>query len=49
MVTVLDAGFEDAFAYCGSKQTNYNRLKNTNMLEQLNQGIRRRENCANLS
>ena len=43
MVTVLDEGFEDAFAYCGSGETNYNRLKSTNMLERLNQEIRRRE------
>lgn len=43
MVTVLDEGFEDAFAYCASEQTNYNRLKSTNMLERLNQEIRRRE------
>ena len=43
MANVLDEGFEDAFAYCSSGETNYNRLKSTNMLERLNQEIRRRE------
>lgn len=43
MVHVLDEGFEDAFAYCSSSKTNYSRLKSTNMLERVNQEIRRRE------
>jgi len=43
MVSVLDEGFEDAFAYCSTTETNYSRLKSTNMLERVNQEIRRRE------
>ena len=38
----LDAGFEDAFQYTEAGK-GYNRLKRTNLLEQLNSEIRRRE------
>lgn len=43
MTDCLDEGFEDAFQYCNIKETNYTRLKSTNMLERLNSEIRRRE------
>lgn len=39
----LDEGFEDGFQYCATEETNYSRLKSTNMLERLNEEIRRRE------
>lgn len=43
MVSTLDEGFEDSFHYCSSSLTNYSRLKSTNMLERVNEEIRRRE------
>ncbi len=43
MVECLDEGFEDSFQYCSIEETNYSRLKSTNMLERLNSEIRRRE------
>jgi len=43
MCACLDEGFEDAFQYTASASTQYNRLKSTNLLERLNQEIRRRE------
>lgn len=43
MTECLDEGFEDGFQYCAVKETNYSRLKSTNMLERLNSEIRRRE------
>ena len=43
MCECLDQGFEDAFQYTSSSTTRYNRLKSTNLLERLNQEIRRRE------
>lgn len=43
MCECLDQGFEDSFQYTSSKSTRYNRLKSTNLLERLNQEIRRRE------
>lgn len=43
MKDCLDEGFEDAFQYCNIEETNYFRLKSTNMLERLNSEIRRRE------
>ena len=33
MVECLDEGFEDGFQYCTIEETNYSRLKSTNMLE----------------
>jgi len=38
----LDAGFEDAFQYTISGK-GHNRLKSTNLIERLNQEVRRRE------
>ena len=43
MCECLDQGFDDSFQYTSSKSTRYNRLKSTNLLERLNQEIRRRE------
>lgn len=43
MCDCLDEGFEDSFQYTASSSTKYNRLKSTNLLERLNQEIRRRE------
>lgn len=43
MCDCLDEGFEDSFQYTTSSSTKYNRLKSTNLLERLNQEIRRRE------
>lgn len=43
MVEVLESGFEDGFQYCSIPEMNYNRLKSTNMLERVNEEIRRRE------
>lgn len=43
MCECLDAGFEDAFQFTTSSNTRYNRLKSTNLLERLNQEVRRRE------
>lgn len=43
MVECLDEGFEDSFQYCSIEESNYSRLKSTNMLERLNSEIRRRE------
>ena len=43
MIECLDEGFEDGFQYCAIEETNYSRLKSTNMLERLNSEIRRRE------
>lgn len=43
MTECLDEGFEDGFQYCAIDETNYSRLKSTNMLERLNSEIRRRE------
>ena len=43
MTDCLDEGFEDAFQYCSIEETNYSRLKSTNMLERVNSEIRRRE------
>lgn len=43
MCDCLDSGFEDAFQFCSIAETRYNRLKSTNLLERLNQEIRRRE------
>ena len=40
---ILDAGFEDAFQYTVAGQ-GHNRLKSTNVLERLNEEVRRREN-----
>lgn len=42
-IETLDMGFEDGFQYCSIEETNYSRLKSTNMLERVNQEIRRRE------
>ena len=43
MCDCLDSGFEDAFQFCSTAEPRYNRLKSTNLLERLNQEIRRRE------
>ena len=43
MVECLDEGFEDSFQYCSIEESNYSRLKSTNLLERLNSEIRRRE------
>ena len=43
MIEVLESGFEDGFQYCSIPEMNYNRLKSTNMLERVNEEIRRRE------
>ena len=43
MCECLDSGFEDAFQFTATDSTRYNRLKSTNLLERLNQEIRRRE------
>lgn len=43
MAKCLDEGFEDSFQYCSIEETNYSRLKSTNMLERVNEEIRRRE------
>ena len=43
MTECLDEGFEDGFQYCSIEETNYSRLKSTNMLERVNSEIRRRE------
>ncbi len=43
MTEILDEGFEDSFQYCSIEATNYSRLKSTNMLERVNEEIRRRE------
>lgn len=43
MSETLDSGFEDSFQYCSMEETNYSRLKSTNMLERVNEEIRRRE------
>src|SRR5690625_6207803 len=40
---ILDAGFEDAFQYTVAGH-GHNRLKSTNVLERLNEEVRRREN-----
>jgi transposase-like protein len=39
---ILDEGFDDAFQYIALERT-HNRLKSTNLLERLNQEVRRRE------
>lgn len=39
---VLDEGFEDAFQYTVAKK-GHSRLKSTNVIERLNQEVRRRE------
>ncbi|NLC42626.1 MAG: IS256 family transposase [Erysipelothrix sp.] len=43
MIETLDSGFEDSFQYCSTIETNYSRVKSTNMLERVNEEIRRRE------
>lgn len=43
MYTCLDEGFEESSQYMTSANTRYNRLKSTNLLERLNEEIRRRE------
>lgn len=43
MITCLEEGFDDGFQYCSTVETNYSRLKSTNMLERVNEEIRRRE------
>ena len=43
MCACLDEGFEESFQYTASEKTRYNRLKSTNLLERLNEEIRRRE------
>ena len=43
MTECLDEGFEDGFHYCSIEETNYSRIKSTNMLERVNSEIRRRE------
>ena len=43
MVECLDEGFEDNFQNCSIEESNYSRLKSTNLLERLNSEIRRRE------
>ena len=43
MCECLDSGFEDASQFTTTDSTRYNRLKSTNLLERLNQEIRRRE------
>lgn len=43
MCECLDFGFEDSFQFSANDSTRYNRLKSTNLLERLNQEIRRRE------
>ena len=43
MTECLDEGFEDGFQYCSIEETNYSRIKSTNMLERVNSEIRRRE------
>ena len=43
MTDCLDDGFEDAFQYCAIGETCYSRLKSTNLLERVNEEIRRRE------
>lgn len=43
MTECLDEGFEESFQYCSREETNYSRLKSTNLLERLNSEIRRRE------
>ena len=43
MSETLDSGFEDSFQYCSMEETNYSRLKSTNMLEWVNEESRRRE------
>ena len=43
MSETLDSGFEDSFQYCSMEETNYSRLKSTNMLEWVNEEIRRRQ------
>lgn len=43
MIETLDSGFEDSFQYCSTQETNYSRVKSTNMLERVNEEIRRRE------
>lgn len=43
MTQTLDEGFEDSFQYCALEETTYSRLKSTNMLERVNEEIRRRE------
>lgn len=42
-IQTLEEGFEDAFQYCMIEETSYSRLKSTNMLERVNEEIRRRE------
>lgn len=49
MTECLDEGFEDGFQYCAIEETNYSRLKSTNMLERLNSEIRRRESSSYIS
>ena len=44
---ILDAGFEDAFQYIMAGQ-GHNRLKSTNVLEKLNEEVRRRENVIHI-
>ena len=41
MIETLDSGFEDSFQYCSTIETNYSRVKSTNMLERVNEEIRR--------
>ena len=43
MTECLDEGLEDGFQYCSIEETNYSRIKSTNMLERVNSEIRRRE------
>ncbi len=42
-IQTLEEGFEDAFQYCMIEETSFSRLKSTNMLERVNEEIRRRE------
>ena len=39
----LDSGFEDSFQYLSTIETNYSRVKSTNMLERVNEEIRRKK------
>lgn len=35
IIETIDMGFEDGFQYCSIEETNYSRLKSTNMLERV--------------
>ena len=43
MIETLDSGFEDSFQYCSTIETNYSRVKSTNMLERVNEGNKKEE------